>query len=213
MKLLLALLLTLSPALASDRIEQLKNYLGQRDQLARIYMPQQITEGEQVEVLVQAPGAESVTILGSRSSEGNSSNLGLHLGADAISLANTKLDDSGRATIALVIPAKPVVEIPSEPTKEEKKAAKLAEKKLSKEEKAESKKEKKAKPEPDIYYIEAVIHYPNGLERRALNFGSNASYIGFNGMRLMPVSKDNSGAANMARSFVPAMAGLPVGSY
>lgn len=215
MKLLLALLLTLSPALASDRIDQLKNYLGQRDQIARIYMPQQITEGEQVEVLVQAPGAESVTILGSRSGEGNTSNLGLHLGADAMNLATSKLDDSGRATVALAIPAKPVAAevIPSEPTKEEKKLAKIAENKLSKDEKKAARKAKRAKPDPDIYYIEAILTYPDGLERRALNFGANAAYIGFNGMRVVPVAKDNAGAANMAKSFVPAMAGLPVGSY
>ncbi len=208
MKLLLALLITLLPAAASDRIDQLKNYLGQRDQLARIYMPQQITEGEQVEVLVQAPGAESVTILGSRSSEGNPSTLGLHLGADAISLATTKLDASGRANVSLLVPAKPLVAEPVIDKAEQKRLK--AEKKKAK---AEGKKGEKVKAEPDIYYIEAILTYPSGEERRALNFGANAAFVGFNGMRVMPVVKDNSGAANMARSFVPAMAGLPVGSY
>ncbi len=198
MILILALILSISPACANERIDKLKNYLGQRDRLARIYMPQQITEGESVDVLVQAPGAESVTILGSRSNTGYASSLALQLGADAIELAKAKLDAVGRAGLTLAIPLKPVV---PEPVPEKKAKKVKGEKKV------------KVKIEPDIYYIEALITYPDGLEVKALNFGANAIYVGYNGMRVVPPVKDNAGAAQMARSFVPGMAGLPVGSY
>ncbi len=201
MKLLLALLITMLPAAASERIDQLKSYLGQREQIARIYMPQQATQGEPMQVLVLAPGASSVTLLGSRANSGLESELGLQLGADPLPLATAALDASGRASLALNIPVKPVVVITNQ---EESKA----EKKKSKKEKS-----KKVKAEPDIYYIEAVIEYPNGDKRKAMIFGASANYIGFNGVQVVPPVKDNGGAASMARSFVPGMAGLPVGNY
>jgi len=200
------------PVLANERVDKLRDYLGQRDEIGRIYMPQQLTQGQAAQILVMAPGAESVTVYGSRQREGNTSGLGLMLGADAITLAEAKLDASGRADLSLVIPAKPVVVTP-EPTIEELKAAKRAEKKLSKEEKKAARLAKRAKPDPDIYYIEAVLSYAGGVQRKALVFGSNASYIGFNGMQVLPAAKDNAGVAQMARSFIPGMAGLPVGSY
>ncbi len=200
MKLFLALLITMLPAVASERIAQIKDYLGQREQVARIYMPQQAIQGEPMQVLIVAPGASSVTVSGSRASD-----------AEPLRLVSAPLDASGRVNLSLDIPVKPVpvVEEASVKSNKELTAAEKSEQKKSKKEK-----QMKSKPEPDVYYIEAVLDYPSGEQRKAMVFGSSASYVGFNGVQVLKPIKDAGGsAASMARSFIPGMAGMPVGNY
>ena len=170
MKVLLCLLISVFlPVQASENISKLKNLLGQREQIPKLYLPQQVIEGQEIEVLVLALGAKSVRISASRNQE------------ESITLAESELDPSGRASFKLSPPPKT---------------------KASENPKA-----------PDLLFLEALLTYPSGETKTALVFGSNAADQGFNAVQVVQASKDNSAAANMARSFIPGMAGLATGNY
>ncbi len=170
-------------ALANE-LGMLKYMLKAREQEPRMYLPDVSSIGNPINILVLAPGAKKIVLYGSNQ-EGENSIAGqlLRLGTDFRVLGEVKTEKDARAEF----------QIPLDPVKD----IELADK---------------------FYAFEALVTYENpenGQEvvRRASFFGANASFSNNNVVKILPISKDHSGMANMARSMIPGLGMNQQGNY
>lgn len=146
-----------------------------------MYIPEKIIVGSPLEILVAAPGAKEIVLLGSESGSGIEKypQLDLRLGKDFKQLASKTLED-GKSKVSFVVNFD--------------------------EEQAKNLENKDYFFEALIVYS-SDDGQADSLER-AVTFGSNANFTGNNAVRISPAPKDNSGVANMAKNFLPGLNNL-----
>lgn len=172
---LVLLLICLGFSAAKADISQLQQFLKQREEVAKVFLPQQLMVGDSGKILVRAPGAKKVTLLGSFENNGCTAypQLSLRLGEEHHVIAEINMHGTSQVSYPLAWDEEQMLKI------------------INKD-----------------YFIEAVVTYEEAgqdIDKRAAVFGSSATFIGYNGIRIVPRPKDRSGLAEMARTMIPGM--------